>query len=66
MSTTKATVAARPPLAATIGICGRNRTSAVLHGSDRVRLSAREHHHIITTVGYFLLGTASLVASIAP
>jgi hypothetical protein len=26
---------------------------------------AHEHHHIITTVGYFALATASLVACIA-
>ena len=46
--------------------CGRNRADAVLHGSDRVHLRAHEHHHILTTVGYVQLGSASLVASIAP
>jgi hypothetical membrane protein len=35
-------------------------------GAIGVHLRAHEHHHIITTVGYFLLATASLVASIAP
>jgi hypothetical protein len=34
-------------------------------GAIGVHLRAHEHHHIITTVGYFLLATATLVASIA-
>ena len=34
-------------------------------GAIGVHLRAHEHHHIITTVGYLLLATAALVASIA-
>lgn len=33
-------------------------------GAIGVHLRAREHRHIITTAGYFLVATASLVASV--
>jgi membrane-bound ClpP family serine protease len=34
-------------------------------GAIGVHLHAREHRHIITTAGYFLLAAASLAASVA-
>jgi len=34
-------------------------------GAIGVHLRAREHRHILTTIGYFLLAAASLAASVA-
>jgi hypothetical protein len=34
-------------------------------GAVAVHLRAREHHHIVTTIGYLLLAGAALTASVA-
>ena len=49
-----------------IGIAAATGLVLFFLGAIGFHLRAHEHHHIITTVGYFALATASLVACIAP
>ncbi len=48
-----------------IGIAAATGLVLFFLGAIGFHLRAHEHHHIITTVGYFALATASLVACIA-
>ncbi|MGO9779255.1 MAG: DoxX family protein [Streptosporangiaceae bacterium] len=48
-----------------IGIAAATGLVLFFLGAIGFHLRAHEHHHVITTVGYFALATASLVALIA-
>ena len=48
-----------------IGIAAAVGLVLLFTGAIGIHLHAHEHRHVITTVGYFVLATASLVVSIA-